>query len=96
MLEITVYEEPHPADWKPNGRSGPVDHGAGIKRNHLMVDLGADICLAFPTICRGTKNNCPPEKHYSHGTWDCMKYADRKGMRLRNFGEPLDSEDDLV
>lgn len=52
--------EPHPADWSRGSRAGP-------ERNQRMVDLGADLCLAFPM--RG-----------SRGTWDCVRRAFDAGI----------------
>jgi hypothetical protein len=39
---LDIQLEPHPADW-----SGPRGKGAGYARNAEMVNLGADLCLAF-------------------------------------------------
>jgi len=61
-----VVHEPHPAKWEDLGRS------AGHKRNAEMVNLGADICLAFPL-------------GRSPGTRGCMKLAKKAGISMRQF-----------
>lgn len=58
--------ESHPADWTRHGLK------AGNLRNQEMVDLGADVCLAFPL--RG-----------SRGTWDCAARALRARIALEVF-----------
>lgn len=58
--------ERHPADWSRFGR------GAGPRRNQEMVDLGADLCLAF--LVPG-----------SRGTADCVTRAERAGIPVRKF-----------
>lgn len=66
---IGFFEEAHPADWSTHGKA------AGPKRNQAMVDLGADICLAFPL-------------GDSRGTRDCMRRAEAAGIPVRSFEEP--------
>lgn len=61
-----VTDEPHPADWKTHGRK------AGNLRNGVMVDAGADICLAFPRV-------------HSVGTWDCIRKAAKAGIHTRIY-----------
>lgn len=53
--------ETHNADWKQYGKR------AGFLRNQKMVNLGADICLAFPL-------------ENSRGTHDCVKRARQFGI----------------
>ena len=55
--------ERYPADWTTHGKA------AGSIRNQQMVDLGADLCLAFPL----------PD---SIGTWDCIRRANKAGIRV--------------
>lgn len=63
-----VSNETYNADWDLYGKS------AGPKRNQLMVDKGADVCVAFPLgISRGTR--------------DCMKKAEEAGIKIINHGE---------
>lgn len=40
-LDLGGAVEPHPADWDTYGKS------AGFVRNQKMVDLGANLCIAF-------------------------------------------------
>lgn len=41
---LFVTEEPHPATWTVDG---VYNKAAGFHRNKHMVDLGADLCLAY-------------------------------------------------
>ncbi len=60
--------EPHPAQWSVHGKA------AGPIRNKEMVDLGADLMLAFP---RGA----------SRGTRGCMQLAAEAGIEIVNVTE---------
>ena len=60
--------ERHPAEWYMHGKA------AGPLRNQAMVDLGADVCIAF--LLPG-----------SRGTVDCAARAEAAGIRtLRVHG----------
>jgi hypothetical protein len=61
-------EERHPARWSEGKSAGP-------RRNQEMVDLGADVCLAFPL----------PD---SRGTRHCMAAAERAGIPVHVY-EPV-------
>lgn len=60
--------ESYSADWSTHGRA------AGPIRNQQMVDLGADICLAFPL-------------GESRGTRHCMQAAEKAGIEVINYGD---------
>jgi len=64
-LAFYAQAEVHRADWKKYGRA------AGPIRNKQMVELGADLCLAFPDH---------PKGHGSRGTWNCVKLAQQAGI----------------
>lgn len=66
-----VEPEVHEADWSEHGRA------AGPLRNKKMVELGADVVLAFP---RGR----------SAGTRGCMSMAEAAGLRVWNYGDTVD------
>lgn len=64
--------EAHPADWRPDG---VLDKGAGFRRNAEMVQLGADLCLAFI-------------RNHSRGATHCANLAERSGITVRRFTAP--------
>jgi hypothetical protein len=73
--------EPYPANWYPNGK---YDRTAGHKRNQVMVNSGADVCLALLAECQ--KSNCRRDRpHWTHGTTDCIKRAERAGIPVRRY-----------
>lgn len=65
---LGMKTEPIPADWSLGKKAGPL-------RNQAMVDLGADVCLAFPMPS-------------SRGTFDCMARARAAGIPVINWGCP--------
>jgi hypothetical protein len=66
--KLHMNQEAYPADWKEYGRA------AGPLRNQEMVDLGADLCLAF--LQEGSK-----------GTADCIKRARRARIPVTIYKE---------
>lgn len=82
-----LINEPHAADWSapcsescpPTHRKTSAKHGeycpwAGHRRNQFMVDIGADLVLAF-------------HRDNSRGTADCISRAKRAGLPVRILEE---------
>lgn len=63
-LQAGLPVEVHHADWAAHGKR------AGILRNLHMVELGAELCLAFPV-------------GESRGTRHCMSAAEKAGIPVR-------------
>lgn len=71
-LGMRVEAHPVPKQaWK-------ISRRAGYDRNSHMVNLGADICLAFLGRC--VKPRCDPRPHASHGASHCADLAERSGI----------------
>jgi hypothetical protein len=80
--------EVHYADWancdperclhrtRVNSRGEEYCPAAGIMRNQKMVDLGADVCLAFPM-------------GESRGTNDCIRRARLAGIEVIQYAGPI-------
>jgi hypothetical protein len=77
-----VDHEPHPvsgAEWRTRGNR------AGHERNQRMVDLGADVCLAFINPCEKETCRKEPKPHGTHGTTDCIERCEAEGIRVIPF-----------
>lgn len=58
---------------------------AGRQRNQHMVNLGAELCVAFLLPC--SQPTCKrPDPHGSHGTTDCIEKATEAGIPVWAFG----------
>jgi SLOG family YspA-like protein len=71
--------EPHPADWRTYGKR------AGYLRNKQMVDLGADLCLAFVEPCVKPEHS-GQEPHGSHGASMCADLAEAASIPTIRVG----------
>lgn len=73
----------HPVERHPAERYGRWP-ACGPIRNKAMVDLGADLCLAFINPC--TSRRCVRrDVHDSHGAAHCVTLAIKAGIPVRVF-----------
>ena len=63
---IGMLVEPHTAKWSKYGKN------AGSIRNTVMVESGADLCIAFPEA-------------NSIGTWDCVNKCKNAGIPVKIY-----------
>lgn len=83
--DVIVVEERHPVDWTAPCQDDCVHRPRvnsvgraycpvlGLRRNRKMVDLGADLVLAFPL---------PGPESLSRGTWHCIRTARFAGLTV--------------
>lgn len=69
--------ERHPANWS-------LGRGAGPLRNKQMVDLGADVCLAFIGPCTSPRCNIDGI-HPTHGASGCADLAEKAGIPTKRY-----------
>lgn len=67
VSDAWVRHEAYPALWEE------FDKAAGPIRNKYMVQLDADVCIAFPDF-------------HSRGTVSCIRLAQAAGIRVINYG----------
>jgi hypothetical protein len=82
-IGLGFAREQHRADW------GRHRKAAGMIRNKTMVDLGADVCLAFIAPCVQPKH-AGQELHGSHGAAGCADLAEQAGIPVRRFFDGWD------
>lgn len=83
-IDLKVDCERHPAIWRPNGVYDPA---AGFRRNAEMVDLGANLVLAFMRPCSDPK--CKRKtRHTSHGATDTAHRSVVAGLSLQTWFQP--------
>jgi hypothetical protein len=75
--------ERHPAENHPTKDFGPWPY-CGPLRNQYMVQLGADVCLAFVAPCANPKCR-KPKPHDSHGATHCADLAEKAGIPTRRW-----------
>lgn len=79
-----VKTEKHPAQWR--GEDGRYNATAGFERNTEMVELQANVCLAFIRVCE--KRNCrKPGRHGTHGSADAAYKARHAGIPVWTLKE---------